>query len=87
MRNPTKAQLEQFLGKTVVLTLFNGKEFYGIFGKTDDEKNRDNPNLYFKKNCYHVEGTRYVFRASHITKIKRVMSNEEIKARESDWYE
>ena len=69
----TKAKLEEYVGKVVTVTLFDGDTFTGKLRKTGTEDLReDNPTLFYTKDRYFIEDYDIspCFRCSHIKKLK-----------------
>lgn len=70
----TKEKLEEYVGKVVTVTLFDGSTYSGKLRKTGTEELRDeNYTLFLTKNRYFVELDYHIspcFRRSHITKLK-----------------
>lgn len=63
--------LEEYLGQTVRIALFDGEICDGILHKSGEEKYKNNPNLYLPKNYYFVtdksgECISCMFRTSHV---------------------
>lgn len=70
-----KAKLEEYVGKVVTVTLFDGDTYTGVLRKTGTEDLKDrNITLYYTKDRYFIIETDYTispcFRCSHITKLK-----------------
>lgn len=69
-----RSDLEQFLGKPVLVTLFDGKTVRGVLHKTGADDCKNDPNLYLKRNFYFctVPNTmvvrNWLFRCSHVIK-------------------
>lgn len=69
-----KAKVEEYVGKEVTVTLFDGDTYSGRLRKTgtEDLKGR-NYTLYLTKDRYYVEMDYHIspcFKSSHITKLK-----------------
>lgn len=69
--------LEQYIGKQVLITLFNGDSLKGYLFKTHTEIVKNNLNLYIPQNYYFVSeyedpisSTSCIFRLSHIRKFQ-----------------
>jgi len=68
-----KAKLEEYVGKVVTVTLFDGDTYTGKLRKTGTEDLKDeNPTLYYTKDRYFLEDFDIspLFRCSHVTKLK-----------------
>ena len=70
-------KLEMYIDKQVeVTTCFDDKQLRGVLKKTGAEEFKNNLSLYYKKGFYIVvfeDGANsYLFRASHVKKIKEV---------------
>ena len=72
----TRSELEKFLGKKVNVVIFDNDSATGILYKTRDEYFKYDANLYFPTNYYFVVDENgensFLFRCSHIKKIKEV---------------
>lgn len=71
-----KDKVEEYVGKIVTVTLFDGSSYTGKLRKTGTVDLRDeNLSLFYTKGRYFIE-TKYhispVFRSSHITKLQEV---------------
>lgn len=62
------------------IALFDGKLIRGYLRKTGDEKFKNNPNLYLRKNFYFVTETSEstvciscIFRTSHVKGVKKII--------------
>lgn len=67
MRN----RLEEFIGKTVRVKLFDDRIIEGELHKTGEERFKADPNLYLPHNYYvllNSQGTTCIFRSSHVKK-------------------
>ena len=68
--------LEQYLGKNVKITLFDRTTYEGELHKTGEELFKNEPNLYIPTNRYFCISLQlpvsFVFRCSHVIKIKMV---------------
>lgn len=69
-----KSKVDEFLGKKVEVTIFDGKTYTGILKKTGTEDlMKVRSELYYLKDRYFVEDNPlYIFRSSHIKKLKEV---------------
>lgn len=69
-----KAKVEEYVGKEVTVTLFDGDTYSGKLRKTGTEELRDeNYTLFLTKGRYFVEMDYHIspcFRSSHIIKLK-----------------
>lgn len=66
-----RSDLEQYLGKTVEVTLFDNEVIAGELHKTGEESFRNNPNLYLPNNYYFlVNPQSLLFKCSHVKKLK-----------------
>lgn len=69
-----KAKVEEYVGKIVTVTLFDGDTYSGKLRKTGTEDLRDeNLTLFYTKDRYFVEMDYHIspcFRSSHITKLQ-----------------
>lgn len=71
-----RSEVEKYLGKKVKVTIFDGDVLTGYLCKTGDEIFKSEPNLYIPRNYYFtvsedgIHNSSYMFRSSHITKIK-----------------
>lgn len=68
-----KEKLEEYLGKVVTVTLFDGDAYTGILRKIGTEEVKSDPNLYLPKGRYFIDMGREhssLFRGSHIIKFK-----------------
>jgi DNA-directed RNA polymerase subunit RPC12/RpoP len=68
MKRPNKKQVNEYLGKNVTITMFDGDVVEGILQTTESDFER-----YGHRGFYHVGGN-LIFRSSHIIEIR---SNEE----------
>ena len=64
-----RSDLEQYLGKSVEVELFDGRIVKGELHKTGEEKFKYNPNLYIPRNLYFCLPKSVLFRCSHVTKL------------------
>lgn len=91
----TRTEFEKYLGKDVIITLYDGAIYAGILHQTGEKAFADNPNLSVPLNFYFcidennevVKNT--VFRVSHIQKIScneklRMTNFERIKSMSID---
>ena len=71
MKRPTKKDLEQYLGKQVVITLYNDYVLTGELHKTGEEIFKGEPNLYIPREYYVILPivVSAIFRVSHIKEI------------------
>lgn len=66
-----RSDLEQHLGKTVEITLFDNEVITGELHKTGEEIFRNNPNLYIPRKWYFlINPQSCLFRSSHVKKLK-----------------
>lgn len=65
-----RSDLEQHLGKTVTITLFDNEVITGELHKTGEERFKDNPNLYLVRNYYFLIPQSCLFKCSHVKKLK-----------------
>lgn len=66
-----RSDLEQHLGKTVTITLFDNEVITGELHKSGEEIFRNNPNLYIPKERYFlINPQSCMFRSSHVKKLK-----------------
>lgn len=65
-----RSELEQYLGKTVTITLFDNEVITGELHKTGEEKFKFDPNLYIPKKCYFLLPRSCLFKCSHVKKLK-----------------
>lgn len=65
-----RSDLEQYLGKTVTVTLFNGDVITGELHKTGEERFKFDPNLYMPRKLYFCLPQSVLFRCSHVKKLK-----------------
>ena len=72
----TRSKLERYIGKNVVVTLFDGDVMHGFLRKTATEELKSDPNLYLPQGYYFLSGIDVLdcksclFRVSHIKKLK-----------------
>lgn len=63
-------KVEEFLGKQVKVTLFDGSNVIGELHKTKEEIFKNDPNLYLPSNYYFlINPQSCLFRSSHIKKM------------------
>ena len=66
-----RSDLEQYLGKTVTITLFDNEVITGELHKTGEEIFRNNANLYIPRKWYFlINPQSCLFRCSHVKKLK-----------------
>lgn len=66
-----RSDLEQHLGKTVTIALFDNEVIAGELHKTGEEIFRNNPNLYIPRKWYFlINPQSCLFRSSHVKKLK-----------------
>ncbi len=65
-----RSDLEQYLGKTVTITLFDNEVITGELHKTGEEKFKHDPNLYIPQKCYFLLPQSVIFKCSHVKKLK-----------------
>ena len=66
-----RSDLEQYLGKTVTITLFDNEVITGELHKTGEEIFRNNANLYIPRKLYFlINPQSCLFRCSHVKKLK-----------------
>ena len=66
-----RRDLEQYLGKTVTITLFDNEVITGELHKSGEEIFRNNANLYIPRKWYFlINPQSCLFRCSHIKKLK-----------------
>lgn len=66
-----RSVLEQYLGKTVTITLFDNEVITGELHRTGEEKFKNNPNLYIPRKLYFlINPQSCLFRCSHVKKLK-----------------
>ena len=70
----TIEKLENHLGHTVKIKLFDGDNIEGYLIKTGDSCFKNNPNLFIPKNYYVLTDSEFnsvscIFKASHIVKM------------------
>lgn len=66
-----RSDLEQYLGKTVTITLFDNEVITGELHKSGEEMFRNNPNLYIPQKWYLlINPQSCLFRSSHVKKLK-----------------
>lgn len=70
-----RSDLEQYLGKTVTITLFDGAVITGELHKTGEERFKNDPNLYLPQKRYFLINPQYtrgnvLFACSHVKKLK-----------------
>lgn len=66
-----RSDLEQHLGKTVTITLFDNDVITGELHKTGEETFRNNANLYIPRKWYFlINPQSCLFRSSHVKKLK-----------------
>ena len=72
----TRTELEQYLGKEVEVTLYDGTIVQGVLHKTGEKKFQNDSNLFIPKNYYFCESEQNkatcIFRVSHIEEIKEI---------------
>ena len=74
----TRSKLERYIGKNVVVTLFNGDVMHGFLRKTATEELKSDPNLYLMHGYYFLSGIdaldckSCLFRVSHIKRLRRL---------------
>ena len=75
-----RSDLEQYLGKFIEIKIFDGNVFKGYLHKTGEEQFKNDPNLYWNRNLYFLTPTKestecisYLFRVSHIKKLKEII--------------
>lgn len=75
-----REELDRYLGRKVIVTLFDGYMAQGILCKTGEEEYKDNPNLYLPKKYYfllkrkgsHSCADSVLFRLSHVRKLEKI---------------
>ena len=71
-----RSNLEKYLDKNVEVIMLDGDTYTGTLYKTSNKMFTDNPSLYLKKDYYFCSppensyATYYLFRSSHVKKIK-----------------
>lgn len=65
-----RSDLEQYLGKSVEITLFDNDVITGVLHKTGEEQFKYDPNLYIPRNCYFLLPQSVIFKCSHVKKLK-----------------
>lgn len=75
----TRIELEKHLGKYVKIILFDDEIIFGFLTKTQDERFKNQPNLYIPRNFYFMTANRNslncetcLFKVSHIKKFKEL---------------
>lgn len=68
----TRLDVEQYLGKQVVVILWSGDDYTGELHKTRDKSCEGDMNLMIPKNYYFCAGSNTIFRCSHIRRILEV---------------
>lgn len=69
----TRKELEQYLGKTVKIKLFDDDVIVGELHKTGEEQFKNNPSLYFAWKYYvllNQNSNSCLFRVSHVKKLE-----------------
>lgn len=67
--------LEKYIGKSVTIKLLGGEKIEGVLYRTDSERYKKNPNMYFRKKFYVLEDVNtgetssMIFRCSHVSKL------------------
>lgn len=71
----TRSELENHLGEYVKITLFDNEVLFGYLTKTQDERFKNQPNLYIPHNRYFLTANKKslncetcLFKVSHIKK-------------------
>lgn len=78
----TRSKLEEYIGKNVEVTLFDGDVIRGYLRKTATEELKIDPNLYLKRGYYFLSGKNdlncnsWLFRVSHIKRFKLLKEGE-----------
>lgn len=68
-----REELEKYIGKRVLITLFDKEIIEGELHKTREEQFRNDPSIYLPDNRYFlINPQSCLFRCSHIIKIKEV---------------
>lgn len=65
-----RSELEKYLGKKVIITLFDNEIITGVLHKTGEEQFKYDPNLYIPKKCYFLLPQTVIFKCSHVKKLK-----------------
>lgn len=66
-----RMELEQYLGKSVEITLFDNEVITGKLHKTGEAKFKSDPNLYLpQKRYFLINPQSCLFRCSHVKKLK-----------------
>lgn len=64
-------ELEKYLGKKVMIKLYDGEILFGELHKTGEELFKHEPNLYIPKDRYFLTPKcQYLFKSSHVVKVK-----------------
>lgn len=64
-----RSELEQHLGKSVTITLFDNEVIEGVLHKTGEEQFKYDPNLSIPKNYYFLLPQSVLFKCSHVKKL------------------
>ena len=65
-----REKLEQYLGKKVKITLFDGEVIKGDLHKTGEEQFKNDPDLYIRQKMYFcINPQSCLFRSSHVIKV------------------
>lgn len=65
-----REKLEEYLGKSVEITMFDGEAIKGELHKTKEERFKNEPNLYIPFNCYFlIKPQSFLFKCSHVKKV------------------
>lgn len=66
-----RSDLEQYLGKVVIIKLFDNEIITGELHKTGEERFKNDPNLYIPQKCYFlINPQSCLFKCSHVKKLK-----------------
>lgn len=73
----TRKELEENLGRKLQIRLFDGGEIKGILHKTNEERYKNDPNIYLRQKFYFLADEAgncitCLFRVSHIQNCKTV---------------
>lgn len=72
-----KSEFEKYLGKNVIITLFDNDIIEGVLHKTEEKIFDNEPNFYLKPKCYvllnHKTGENScLFKSSHVKKLTEI---------------
>lgn len=72
-----KSEFEKYLGKNVIITLFDNDVIEGVLHKTEEKIFDNEPNLHFRPNYYVLLNNKTgkntcLFRSSHVKKLTEI---------------